>query len=89
MLIESLVVVMQVCLWHYHYHASVLVALERLDKSSLTSETHGKEKEDFAKGTPFEGLAGLIAISDGIKPEAATTIQHLMSNARNSLLQYN
>lgn len=56
--------------WEGQGKTVILVALGR-------SEPRGKGKEKDSTDARPEGLIGLIAIADKVKPEAAATIQYL------------
>jgi len=60
--------------WEGQGKTVVVVALGSLDNA-----VEGKGKERNFSDDRIEGLVGLIAISDDIKPEASATIRHLHS----------
>jgi cation transport ATPase len=53
------------------------VVLAALDSRDAAYQGKGKEKASF--DARVEGLIGLVAISDTVKPEASATIRYLRS----------
>jgi cation transport ATPase len=58
--------------WESQGKTVVLAALDSRDVA-------GKGKEKVSFDTRVEGLIGLVAISDTVKPEASATIRYLRS----------